>query len=419
MGGTTRRRQWVVVLLAALAIGSATTLQAAADLLPTSSKSQGQPAPNDPTTTVAEDTTTTTDGSLPTILPNDQQPPPADPAPAPAPAEPAPGGGDSIPPQVDQGEGGDIGGMAVPPDAQRIINSFARTAPNNNQALLDGAAALEASGMAHDEAVWRAFGRFPILGYAHWADDWYYPRWTGTAFRFHLGLDMLAEFGAPVVAPVDGVARIRQSALGGLTVSVTQPDGTFYYLAHLSGLAPGLVEGMAVTTGQVVGYVGTSGNAVGGAPHLHFAIHPGGRDPIPPKPVVDAWVADGITRSQELLGQAAVAAIVPAAVTATGLTRSLADGVAAGRGDDPAGPPRAELLWATAANPAGGGVQLAEASAAALGSSIDWERRAVEQRALDLAWRQSANTARRVLAPLTNPFLRAAAENRRITAAPS
>jgi murein DD-endopeptidase MepM/ murein hydrolase activator NlpD len=54
------------------------------------------------------------------------------------------------------------------------------------------------------------------------------------------------------------------------------PDGTFYFYAHLSGFAPGLAEGDAVTKGQVIGYVGDTGNPGPGNYHLHFEWHPGG-----------------------------------------------------------------------------------------------------------------------------------------------
>ena len=239
---------------------------------------------------------------------------------------------------------------------------------------------------------------------SNWSDDWYFPRWTGSTFRHHLGLDMFAEYGTPVGAPADGVARISQNALGGLTVRVVQPDGTFWYLAHLSGTADGLVDGAAVTLGQVVGFVGTSGNAAGGAPHLHFAVHPGGGEPVPPKPIVDDMVTEGAERVVSLLAQATTAQ-PSAALLAADLTRRLADGVIAGP-EVAAGPPRSELLWASAANPTGGGVAVADATAASLNEGVDWEQRAAQKRSLDLAWAQASDRAWDVLTPLVHPALR-------------
>ncbi len=69
------------------------------------------------------------------------------------------------------------------------------------------------------------------------------------------------------------------------------PTSTFY-LAHLAGTAPGLMEGATVATGDLVGYVGDSGNARGGLPHVHFEVHPGGGGPVDPKPILDRLLAD-------------------------------------------------------------------------------------------------------------------------------
>lgn len=69
---------------------------------------------------------------------------------------------------------------------------------------------------------------------------------------------------------MDGRVRVRNGGLGGMTVTVFQPDGTYWYLAHFSGFAPGLLDGAQVRTSDVVGFVGTSGNAAGGKPHVHI-----------------------------------------------------------------------------------------------------------------------------------------------------
>jgi murein DD-endopeptidase MepM/ murein hydrolase activator NlpD len=92
--------------------------------------------------------------------------------------------------------------------------------------------------------------------------------------RRHEALDILAPEGTPVLAVEDGtIARLFESAQGGTTIYQFDPSKQYvYYYAHLSGYAQGLDEGDTVRRGQVVGYVGTSGNAPKNTPHLHFAI---------------------------------------------------------------------------------------------------------------------------------------------------
>jgi murein DD-endopeptidase MepM/ murein hydrolase activator NlpD len=94
------------------------------------------------------------------------------------------------------------------------------------------------------------------------------------ASRAHEAIDILAPRGTPVVAVDDGtIAKLFLSKPGGLTVYHFDPQGRLaYYYAHLDRYAEGLKEGMAVRRGQVIGYVGVTGNAPPGAPHLHFAV---------------------------------------------------------------------------------------------------------------------------------------------------
>jgi murein DD-endopeptidase MepM/ murein hydrolase activator NlpD len=84
-----------------------------------------------------------------------------------------------------------------------------------------------------------------------------------------------------VVAVDDGtILRLGRSAAGGIAVDHLDPTGRYcYYYAHLAGYAPGLASGQRVRRGQVIGYVGSTGNASPGAPHLHFAIFRTGARP--------------------------------------------------------------------------------------------------------------------------------------------
>lgn len=90
----------------------------------------------------------------------------------------------------------------------------------------------------------------------------------------HEAIDIFAGRGTPVVAVEDGrIARLFWSKAGGLTIYHFDPTERYaYYYAHLDRYAEGLRDDDRVTRGQVIGYVGTSGNAPPGTPHLHFAI---------------------------------------------------------------------------------------------------------------------------------------------------
>ena len=95
-----------------------------------------------------------------------------------------------------------------------------------------------------------------------------------SAGRSHDAIDIMAPAGTPVLAVADGhVEKLFDSARGGLTIYQFEPGGKLaYYYAHLQRYADGLAEGQAVKRGQVIGYVGSTGNASPDAPHLHFAI---------------------------------------------------------------------------------------------------------------------------------------------------
>jgi len=90
----------------------------------------------------------------------------------------------------------------------------------------------------------------------------------------HEGIDIAAPLGTPVIAAGAGqVVKLFDSVPGGLTVYQFDPDETFaYYYAHLDAYAPGLREGAKLARGDLLGYVGATGNAADDAPHLHFAI---------------------------------------------------------------------------------------------------------------------------------------------------
>lgn len=95
------------------------------------------------------------------------------------------------------------------------------------------------------------------------------------ATRIHNAMDIMAPRGTPVLAVDAGtVERLGNGGAGGITVYQVDEAGRYaFYYAHLDRLVAGLAVGRKVRRGEVLGYVGTTGNAPAGAPHLHFAIY--------------------------------------------------------------------------------------------------------------------------------------------------
>jgi murein DD-endopeptidase MepM/ murein hydrolase activator NlpD len=92
--------------------------------------------------------------------------------------------------------------------------------------------------------------------------------------RTHKAIDIMAPWGTPVLAADTGkIAKISSNRAGGLAVYQVDSSGRFvYYYAHLAGYADDLREGQQVQRGELIGYVGATGNAPASAPHLHFAV---------------------------------------------------------------------------------------------------------------------------------------------------
>jgi murein DD-endopeptidase MepM/ murein hydrolase activator NlpD len=172
---------------------------------------------------------------------------------------------------------------ATTPRGSLVVSS-----PNNSAALIDILSPLSRYGVHLHEALQRVVGPFPVAGLAYWTDDWGACR-DGCS-RSHEGLDIFGKEGTPLVATADGV--ITQKLVGetsGISVEIQDAQGIQYFYAHMSAWAEGIEVGQPVHVGQVLGYLGHTGNAIYTPPHLHLEVQPGGT-PAPPKPFVDRWV---------------------------------------------------------------------------------------------------------------------------------
>jgi len=92
--------------------------------------------------------------------------------------------------------------------------------------------------------------------------------------RIHMATDIMAMRGTPVLAAANGrIVKLANSGAGGITIYVADASGRYVeYYAHLMDYAPNIKEGLAVQEGDVIGFVGSTGNASPDAPHLHFQV---------------------------------------------------------------------------------------------------------------------------------------------------
>lgn len=347
-----------------------------------------------PQPVAAQQTTTTVPNLLEAILnglvPTTTVPPTTAPAPpAPEPSSSGAGGGGgggSTPPSTSTTE------RTIPAEAQRIINSVNRTGSNNTLALLEALRPLINQGLSQEEAAIVGFGQFPLAGEAYWSDDWYQARFT-PEFHLHKGTDIFAARGTPVRAPVDGRVEFASEGAGGLVAYVTGADGTFYYMAHLDRFAPDVRSGQSVKQGRVIAFNGSSGNAEGSSPHVHFEIHPGGGEAVNPKPFIDRWVQEAISGLQKVIP--AYQAGLPRPFTVAGLLRRLDTGSLGGptSSDGP-------QLWASAVRKDG----LKLTSAGASGDPAG-RRRLGDEEARAFDWLKAERMATELLAPITPKVL--------------
>jgi murein DD-endopeptidase MepM/ murein hydrolase activator NlpD len=136
---------------------------------------------------------------------------------------------------------------------------------------------------------------FPIFGPVSFGDSFGGPR-ANIPGGWHHGEDIFAAMGTPVLAVADGtIHTVGFIKLGGYRLWLRDESGNEFYYAHLSAYTPLAIEGRQVKAGDVIGFVGDTGDADGGLPHLHFEIHPaamiglGYDGVVAPYPILVAW----------------------------------------------------------------------------------------------------------------------------------
>lgn len=319
-----------VIVLALPAVGPAAGQEVPDPkcLLGQCSPPPAQPPPTQPPATEPAPTVPAPAAPAPTPTQGESKPPPApaktdDPQspgatqapPGPTSAAPGapPGAPAASPPPAPAPPGPAAPGLQVP--------VYPRTASRTTARLIEILQPAIDQGAIKPQDLRLFFAPFPIVGLAYFSDDWGFLRTTPTP-HLHKGTDIFADRGTPVVAYGPGTVKgVGDQAVGGLSVWVHYDDGKALYYTHLSGFAPGLAVGLRVEMGTELAYVGNTGNASGGAHHVHLEIHPEIRDsagrviasgtttlpngqgssntpPTNPKPYLDEWLDQAEQKAQ-------------------------------------------------------------------------------------------------------------------------
>lgn len=186
--------------------------------------------------------------------------------------------------------------VAVGTELESIVTTLdsRRSALTVAATVLDGADSallakqIQLSAVKAGSAVVGGGFVFPIGGPHSYSDTFGAPRMFGTAYaHLHQGTDIFATSGTPLLAVERGVViKVGSDVLGGTKLWLVGASGTRYYYAHLSAFAEGIVENKVVSAGDVVGFVGNTGNALTTPAHLHFEVHPDGGPAVNPYPLL-------------------------------------------------------------------------------------------------------------------------------------
>ena len=164
------------------------------------------------------------------------------------------------------------------------------------QKLEDGLTAQERAW--RDQLLGRAGYGFPVAGKHEFSDTFGAPRSDVPA---HVGTDIFASFGTPIVAVADGrIYRVGTLKISGNRFWLRDKKGFRYFYAHLSDFAAAAYNGADVHAGEVIGFVGNTGDAEPTPPHLHFEVHMPDGAVVNPTPLLQKWDAGGVTSASWL-----------------------------------------------------------------------------------------------------------------------
>jgi murein DD-endopeptidase MepM/ murein hydrolase activator NlpD len=164
------------------------------------------------------------------------------------------------------------------------------------QKLEDGLTAQERAW--RDELMGRRGYGFPVAGKHDFADTFGAPR---SDVPVHEGNDIFASFGTPIVAVADGrIYRVGTLHISGNRLWLRDRKGYRYFYAHLSDFAAAAYNGADVHAGEVIGFVGNTGDAEPTPPHLHFEVHMPDGAVVDPNPFLQKWDAGGVTSASWL-----------------------------------------------------------------------------------------------------------------------
>ena len=205
------------------------------------------------------------------------------------------------------------GKVCLPDNASATPATVASTTTPVASTTTPTAPTTPAAGAASPPTVQLA--AFPVQGPCWYADTWMAPRGGG---RKHEGVDLIAKAGQYVYAALDGTLTRqvldRPGSLSGNGWWLTAADGTYLFYAHLSAFAPDVSVGSKVVAGQIIGFIGRTGNTAG--PHLHFEVHPAGGAAVNPTAIVRA--VDGCKTTTPLLQPSGILPPTPSTLPPAG-----------------------------------------------------------------------------------------------------